>query len=147
MSSTRHLRHALSDAQWDLIADLFPTGTCKTGRRPRARREIVNAIFWILHTGAPWRDLPEDFGPWSTAWDFFDKWNKDGTIDRVRQRLRGILVPHDEDPADLWCVDGTSIRAARCSNGGGKKIGPGRTRRSRTGALTRWLGNENPHPV
>ncbi|MCP4446866.1 MAG: transposase, partial [Myxococcales bacterium] len=38
---------------------------------------ILNAIFWVLRTGAPWRDLPGEYGPWSTAWDFFDKWTKD----------------------------------------------------------------------
>ena len=54
---------------------------------------IVDAILWILRTGAPWRDLPEKFGPWATAWDLFNKWN----------------------------ADGTTVRSARCAAGGGKK--------------------------
>ena len=147
MAKTRMLRHCLTEAQWDLIADLFPTNSFKTGRRPRNRREVLNAIFWVLRTGAPWRDLPAEFGPWSTAWDFFDKWTKDGTFDAMLRRLRSLVIPHDADPAELWCIDGTSIRAARCSAGGGKKIRSRRTRRSRAGALQGWLGHENPHPV
>jgi transposase len=145
--TTRYPRHQLTDGQWDLIADLFPLRNCKTGRRARDRRMILNAIFWVLRTGAPWRDLPAEFGPWSTAWDFFNKWAKDGTFDEVLRRLRSDVVPHDEAPAELWCIDGTSIRAARCSSGGGKKSGPARTRGSCVGALTGWLGHENPHSV
>ena len=140
-------RHGLSDQQWELIAELFPIGNFKTGRRPRDRRLMLDAIFWVLRTGAAWRDLPASFGPWSTAWDFFDKWNEDGTFDEVLRRLRSIAVPHDTDPSELWCIDGTSIRAARCSGGGGKKSRSRRAGRSRAGALAWWLGHEDPHPV
>src|SRR3954453_4928500 len=71
-------RHRLSDDEWDLIKGLFPAPAA-TGRPPRDRREIVDAILWVLRTGAPWRDLPEEYGPWGTAWDLFDTWNADGT--------------------------------------------------------------------
>ena len=121
MKNLRMPRHALTDAQWELVADLFPTGSFKTGRRPRDRRELINGILWVLRTGAPWRDVPGEYGPWSTVWDFFDKWTKDGTFDAVLRRLRSIAIPHDADQKELWCIDGTSIRAARCSGGGGKK--------------------------
>ena len=80
MTQTGMPRHRLTDSQWDVVADLFPTNSFKTGRRPRKRREILNAIFWVLRTGAPWRDVPTEYGPWSTVWDFFDKWTKDGTF-------------------------------------------------------------------
>ncbi|MCP4448291.1 MAG: transposase [Myxococcales bacterium] len=90
---------------------MFPTGIFGTGRRPRNRREILNVIFWVLRTGAPWRDLPDEYGPWSTAWDFFDKWTKDGTFDAISCRLRTLAFRHDADPDELWCIDGTSIRA------------------------------------
>ncbi|MCP4449403.1 MAG: transposase [Myxococcales bacterium] len=109
-------RHQLTDPQWETVADLFPTGNCKTGRRHRNRRVILNAIFWVLRTGAPWRDLPGEYGPWSTAWGFFDKWTKDGTFDAMLCRLRTLAFRHDADPDEPWCIDGTSIRAARCKN-------------------------------
>lgn len=127
MTTTRMPRHRLTDAQWELIADLFPVGNFKTGRRPRNRRVILDAIFWVLRTGAPWRDIPTEYGPWSTAWNFFDAWTKDGTFDAMLQRLRSLAIAHDGTLDELWCIDGTSIRSARCSGGGGKKPGPGRT--------------------
>ncbi|MCP4902004.1 MAG: transposase [bacterium] len=115
MATRRSPRHSLTDAQWDLISDLFQVEYCGTGRRPRDRRVIMNAIFWVLRTGAPWRDLPAEFGPWSTPWDFFDKWNKDGTFDKVLRRLRSNAIPDRAGRDDLWCIDGTSIRDSSAS--------------------------------
>ncbi len=60
-------RHKLTDEQWDLIEPLVPVSRAKTGRPPRDRRTLLNAMFWTLLTGAPWRDLPERFGPWQTG--------------------------------------------------------------------------------
>ena len=110
------LRHRLTDEQWNMIADLFEPPK-PTGRPLRDRRGIVDGILWILNTGAPWRDLPEDLGPWGTVWDLFDKWNGNGTLDCILDRLRNINAINKE----LWCIDGTIIRAARCASGGGKK--------------------------
>src|ERR1700761_8721099 len=62
------LRHRLTDQQWELVQDLFPP-PARTGRPRRDRREILDGIFWILRTGAPWRDLPEELGPWATTRD------------------------------------------------------------------------------
>jgi transposase len=82
---------------------------------------VVDGILWILRTGSPWRDLPEEFGPWATVWDLFDKWNGDGTLDEILRRLRAAQVEAGALDEELWCVDGTSVRAARCAAGGGKK--------------------------
>jgi transposase len=114
------VRHRLTDDQWECIAGLFPP-RAKTGRPPRNRREIVDGILWILRTGAPWRDLPKDFGPWKTVWDLFDLWNGDGTLDAILNCLRAAHVDTGAIDQELWCVDGTSVRAARCAAGGGKK--------------------------
>jgi transposase len=121
MEKIRMPGHRLTDSQWEMVADLFPTAQFKTGRRRRDRRMNLDAIFWVLRTGAPWRDLPGDFGPWSTVWYLFDMWTKDGTFDTTLQRLRSLAVQHDGVADELWCIDGTSVRAARCSGGGGKK--------------------------
>ena len=110
------LRHRLTDEQWALIADLFPAPRW-TGRPPRDRRTIMDGIFWSLRTGSPWRDLPGAFGAWQTVWRLFDQWNQDGTLDSVLNRLRGACVIDEE----LWCIDGTIVRAAKCAAGGGKK--------------------------
>lgn len=112
-------RHRLTDEQWELIADLFPQPK-RTGRSPSDPRRMMDGILWVLNTGAPWRDLPSRFGPKSTVWGHFDRWNRDGTLAAVLERLRG-QVEIDEE---LWCVDGTSVRAAKCAAGGGKKTIP-----------------------
>ena len=56
-------RHELSDAQWELIADLMPRSGQRGGGRWRDHRQVVNRLMWKLSTGAPWRDLPERHGP------------------------------------------------------------------------------------
>jgi transposase len=113
-------RHRLTDEEWDCIADVFPA-PAQTGRPPRDRRTIVDAILWVLRTGSPWRDLPEEYQPWSTVWDLFDKWNADETLDEILHRLRAMRLDAGEIDEELWCIDGTIVRAARCAAGGGKK--------------------------
>ena len=110
------IRHRLTDEQWELIADVFPAPK-RMGRPRRDRRTILDGILWILRTGSPWRDLPAALGPWQTVWDLFNQWNQDGTLMRILERLR---LRRRLDPA-LWCIDGTTVRAARCAAGGGKK--------------------------
>ena len=109
-------RHRLTDQQWKLIADVFP-GPAATGRPPVDPRDMIDAIIWRLRTGSPWRDLPKEFGPWKTVWRMFDQWNKDRTLDAILQELQGEVKINQE----LWCIDGTIVRAARCAAGGGKK--------------------------
>lgn len=113
-------RHRLSDQQWSLIEDIFPKPKAM-GRPPVDPRDMIDAIFWRLRTGSPWRDLPEEFGPWKTAYNHFDKWNSDGTLDQVQHRLLQNIVTDGGIDMDLWCIDGTVVRAARCAGGGGKK--------------------------
>jgi len=114
-------RHRLSDEHWDLIADVFPPPK-KTGRPPTDRRLIVDAILWIQRTGSPWRDLPEDeFCPWETVYGLFNAWNDNGVLDEILQRLRAAHIDVGSIDGNLWCVDGTIVRAHRCAGGGGKK--------------------------
>lgn len=113
-------RHRLTDEEWDAISDFFPAPAA-TGRPQRDRRAVVDAILWVLRTGSPWRDLPEEYQPWATVWDLFDTWNADGTLDGILFRLRNMRMEAGEVDAELWCVDGTIARAARCAAGGGKK--------------------------
>jgi transposase len=113
-------RLLLTDEEWSLIEDLFGQPVVM-GRPPVSRRMVVDGIFWILRTGSPWRDLPEEFGSWKTAWRLFDRWNSEGTLDAVLHRFRASHAEVGALSAELWCVDGTVVRAARCSAGGGKK--------------------------
>lgn len=114
-------RHGLTDNQWKLISDIFPPAA-KTGRPPTDRRLVMDAILWMLRAATPWRDLPrETFGPWETVYGLFNTWNADGTLDRVLRRLQAAHVDVGMIDEELWCIDGTIVRAHRCAAGGGKK--------------------------
>ena len=58
-------RHELTDREWVRLEPLL--GKRRTGRPPKDHRIIVNGLLWLAKTGAPWRDLPERFGPWRTV--------------------------------------------------------------------------------
>ena len=78
----------LSDTEWQLLEPLLPAP--KPGGRPvkYPRREVVNAIMYVLRSGCAWRMLPHDLPPWRTAFHYFRTWRKDGTWERVHQALR-----------------------------------------------------------
>ena len=113
-------RHELGSEQWELIEPLLPP-VAPTGRPPKDRRLILNGIFWLLRTGAPWRDLPERFGPWRTVYGYFRQWQADGTFDRILQALQIRLDRDGRIDWDLWCIDGSNVRAARAAAGASKK--------------------------
>jgi transposase len=128
-------RHQLTDGQWEAVEPLIPRKRARTGRPPEDPREMLDGILWVLRTGAPWRDLPERFGPWQTVYDYFSAWRKGGVFDRILHALQIRLDKGGRIDWDLWCVDGSSVRAARCAAGADKKAAGG-TRASRP--TTRW---------
>jgi transposase len=73
----------LSDEMWAQIEPLMPVASTKGGRPFRDHRTVVEAIIWRYRTGSPWRDLPEQFGAWKTAWRRHDTYSKDGTWDAI----------------------------------------------------------------
>jgi transposase len=113
-------RHELTDEQWDVLKELLPPASSR-GRPRSDLREMLNAIFWLLRTGAPWRDLPERYGPWQTVYEWFSQWRRDGTWDKMLAALQVRLDSEGRIDWDLWCVDGTTVRASRASAGAGKK--------------------------
>ena len=98
------MRHRLSDDEWDLISDLFPKPT-GVGRPPNNPRDMMDGILWVLRTGAPWRDVPQELGRWSSVWDAFDRWNSDGTLAEILSRLIASHVDVGAVGTDLWLVD------------------------------------------
>jgi transposase len=116
-------RYELTDRQWARISGLFRqrTGPGTVGRPPSDLRRIVHGILWILHTGAPWRDLPERYGPWPTVFTRFNQWRRDGTWARIVTSLLDELDDEGRIDHDLWCIDASVIRASRAAAGGGKK--------------------------
>ncbi len=67
-------RHDISDKLWEKIADELPESEGYTGRSAEDNRRFINAVFWILRTGAPWRDLPPEFGDWKNAYRRSCRW-------------------------------------------------------------------------
>lgn len=123
-------RHELTDEQWALVEPMIPRKAAKTGRPPVDRRVMLDGVFWVLCTGAPWRDLPDRFGPHQTVHDYFAAWRRDGVLAGVMEALP--VEPDERGLIDLdtWCVDGTNVRAARAAAGAAKKVSPA-TRTSR----------------
>jgi transposase len=132
-------RHQLTDEQWALVEGHVPRSEATTGRPPKDPRLMLDGIMWILVTGAPWRDLPERFGPWQTVYDHFSTWRRSGVFARVVEALQIKLDGEGRLDWDLWCVDGASVRAGRAAGGADKKVSTG-TRTSRP--TTRWAAAE-----
>jgi transposase len=82
-------RRVLTDAMWAELEPLLPDRTPQRGGRWRDHREVVEAIIWRFRAGASWRDLPADFPPFTTVWERFDVWSKNGIWDEVLRQLQG----------------------------------------------------------
>lgn len=105
----------MTDAQWELLADLFPEA--KTGRpREVSIPDVVDAIFYVNRTGVQWRYLPHDYPRWDVVYSYFRKWGKDGTWDKVQRVLReGVRqTAGREATPSLACVDSQSVRGTEC---------------------------------
>jgi len=85
----------LTDGEWDYIKSLVPapkSGTRKRGRPVKLdRRQLVNAIFYMVRAGCAWRLLPKEFGPWQTIYAYFRTWSRDWTWRFIHDTLRDCL--------------------------------------------------------
>lgn len=96
-------RYDLTDFEWRVIEPLLPN---KPRGVPRVDdRRVLNGIFWVLRSGAPWRDLPERYGPRTTCYNRFVRWRKAGVWDRM---MDAITAARD---GDIQMIDSTSVRA------------------------------------
>jgi putative transposase len=112
--TTHHYPSDLTDAQWSLIEPHLPPEP--GGGRPRKTdmRDVLDAVLYITRTGCQWRYLPADFPPKSTVWRYFDRWRRDGTLDRVHDRLRrGVRTAEKPyHPRTSASVDSQSVDAS-----------------------------------
>jgi len=122
-------RYELTEEQWQAVEPILPPRTAVTGRKPKDPRQMLDGIFWVLHSGAPWRDVPERYGPWQTVYDYYRHWRNNGTFARILSALQIRLDREGRIDWDLWCIDGSSVRAARAAGGAAKKVSPN-TRKS-----------------
>jgi transposase len=105
------LRLALDDRQWAKI-EQFLVKIRGAGRPPKNNKNFVEAVLWWRRTGVPWRDLPGEFGPWSTVYNRFNRWSKTGKWSRLFEFLKS-------DIDDEWySLDSTINRVHQHGSGG-----------------------------
>jgi len=105
------IRGLMTDEQWAIFAPFLTTPSEGGGRPPPIdHRRTLDGIFWILRTGAPWRDLPAEFGNWNSVWRQFRRWCESGVWDVTLQTLADSGGKLDM----LQMLDSTTIRASLC---------------------------------
>ena len=75
-------RFVIDDAMWKRLEPLLPTNP-KGGRPSKDNRLFLEAVCWIVRTGAPWRDLPVDYGNWKSVYNRYNRWVKKGHLDKI----------------------------------------------------------------
>jgi len=132
-------RYELTDQQYALMAPELPTNDGKTGHPYLPHRPILNGIFWRLHSGAPWPDIPERYGNWKTIYDRYTTWRRDGTWDRILKALQTKLDAQGAIDWEQWSLDSTIVRAHRAA-AGAEKQGPDGASEPSNHALGRSVG-------
>lgn len=98
----RIMRYELTDFEWTAIKPFLPT---KPRGVPRVNdRRVLNGIFWILRSGAPWRDLPDSFGPYTTCYNRFVRWRMAGIWDLI---MEALAETHD---SSIQMIDTSIVR-------------------------------------
>ena len=94
----------LTDAEWKHIEPFVPAPKCRGRQRIHSPREILNAVFYVLRSGCPWRLLPREYPPWKTVYHYFRQWRIDGTFEKLNAVLREHLriCFRQEPTAQRW---------------------------------------------
>lgn len=116
-------RSQLTDAEFALLQPLLPPQQRpgKAGRPFLPHRAVLEGIFWIHRTGAPWRDLPPEYGKWSTVYERFRRWRLSGLFGQLLDKLEAAGRKAEKIDFEFSAVDGSNIRAHRCAAGALKK--------------------------
>ncbi len=130
MSNIAHRRHDISDQVWNLLEPHLPGSKGLWGGRAKDNRQFINAVFWILRTGAPWRDLPPDYGGWSNTHRRVIRWRDKGIWESILEKL--VNNPNFE-----WLmIDASHIKVhqhAVGARGGNQDMG-----RTKGGSIVRY---------
>ena len=103
MSENLQHRHDISDKTWVVLSPFLPGQPRQWGGIAKDNRKFINGVFWILRTGAPWRDLPPEYDKWGTVHQRFRRWRDNGTWERILEALI-------DDPDYEWLI----IDASHC---------------------------------
>ena len=108
------MRYDLTDFEWSVIEPVLPMD--RRGPKPRENRRVLNGIFWVLRTGAPWRDLPERYGPYTSAYNRFNRWRKAGIWNRL---MDAIVKAYD---GKVQMIDSSIVRVHQHASGAKKRV-------------------------
>jgi putative transposase len=129
MSDRKAYPSDLTDAQWEIMEPLIPALCPDAAHVKYTRREIVNAIFYVLRSGCPWRLLPNDLPAWGTVYDYFRQWQKQGIWDQALESLRHQMRKaqgRDEEPSaaviDSQSIKTSAVRGSEKGYDAGKQI-------------------------
>ncbi len=118
------IRRELTDAQWARIAKLVPGKEGDKGRHGEDNRLFVDAVLWVLRSGAPWRFLPDEFGKWNSVYTRFMRWSRAGRWESLFKALA------DDPDFGHIMIDATIVRAHQHASGakGGPMVKPSAAR-------------------
>lgn len=129
--SLTHRRHDISDQVWTILEPCLPGRKGVWGGQARDNRQFINAVFWIIRTGAPWRDLPPDYGCWSNTHRRFIRWRDKGIWEFLLEKL--IVEPDYE-----WLmIDASHVKVhphAAGAKGGNQSMG-----RTKGGSIPNYI--------
>jgi transposase len=122
----------LTDEQWALLEPLVPALSGEAVYHVHERREIVNAILYVLRSGCPWRMLPHEFPAWGTVYSYFWRWQREGIWDQILRTLRMQVRKkqgREEEPSaaiiDSQSIKTSAVRGPEKGYDAGKKnLGP-----------------------
>jgi putative transposase len=104
-------RRELRDDQWNKIKGLLPGKKSDPGRTAKNNRRFVDALLWIARTGAHWRELPKEFGPWNSVFQRYNRWSKAGVWESI------FCALSDDPDFEYVMIDSTIVRAHQHSAG------------------------------
>lgn len=110
----------ISDELWAVLEPVLGTEGGRRGRPWNDHRLTLEGICWRFRVGAPWRDLPVEFGAWQSVWERHRRWSADGTYDRMFAAMKEEMGAVDSELESLLSVDSTSIRVHQHAAGAPK---------------------------
>ena len=123
----------LTDAEWELVRPLIPPARRGGNKRTVDLRKVVNGLMYVLSTGCQWRAIPKDLGKRSTVYDYFDRWDRDGTLKSIHHTLYvqcRELMDRETSPTAA-VIDNQSVKSAEKGGAISIRTGTMRARKSK----------------